>query len=875
MESMPPAIRHEELLAQMGWVQSLAASLVRDPNVAQDVAQETWLLALERPPRATTGPGLRAWLATVTRTLARQSVRSESRRTVREQKSLRREGQPTRGDPAASDIVARGEMQRLVVELVMELDEPSRSTLLLRYLEGLSAAQIAEHEGLKAATVRKRLQRGLEQMRERFDGRYEGNRATWVAALMPLALGRQAEAAAPATALLTGIKLQTALLGLSVVAAVVFVWQPWGDATAESDLGHGGDTAAVVAPPAPPMADQDPNERPAVRPLIGAAGPLAAGPGRTVVADVMAAPPGPVHGQVVDLAGRPVGDLLVRFEPDADQPADSRPDLSTTVARTDADGRFRLTRKAVVGSVRAASRDVATLFPSHVGRRQSPDELLVIVAPSLSLGGHVLGDEGLPVSGARLDLVLPADARTRLALPTDDQSPYVCKALTDTAGRFHFREAARMDGAELHVQAQGYERLVMPLPEHGATDLLLELERPEHSVRGRVIDAAGGPVVDALVSRGTQVMHTDADGRFAFYFTDAEEARRQRLPAGSMLHTVVAVKAGQREARRVVPLDETTGRADWPQELLLQLGAAPLSMSGRVVDVAGRPLPDLLVWLSDPSVFSFPYLDPDVSTERSGDDPEIEPIRVVENILAEAPDESWRRVSTDAEGRFTLHGLLEREYTLVAMDTQRLLRGTSAPAHAGNLDVEIVVDIGDVHRRLEGRVVTRDGEPVRGARVRARSEMYRVLGSSWIGTGPGGVTDDDGRFLLQDVPRAGTYLRVDGTGLIPTDFLRTGIEPQPEGLLLTMPQRLDLAVQLADPAEADRFELLDSLGEPLPLQRFQFRQRSLTAGGRLLSGRSEVVSVTDAAAFIVFHRGPEEVRREALHLQPGTVNIVR
>ncbi len=81
------AINQEELLAQMGWVQSLAWSLVRDPNVAQDVAQEAWLAALSRPPRATSGPGLRAWLASVTRTLARQSVRSERRRTAREHKA--------------------------------------------------------------------------------------------------------------------------------------------------------------------------------------------------------------------------------------------------------------------------------------------------------------------------------------------------------------------------------------------------------------------------------------------------------------------------------------------------------------------------------------------------------------------------------------------------------------------------------------------------------------------------------------------------------------------------------------------------------------------------------------------------------------------
>jgi len=50
----------------MGWVHGLARSLVRDPNQADDIAQEAWLRATEHPStNVSEARGLRAWLAGV------------------------------------------------------------------------------------------------------------------------------------------------------------------------------------------------------------------------------------------------------------------------------------------------------------------------------------------------------------------------------------------------------------------------------------------------------------------------------------------------------------------------------------------------------------------------------------------------------------------------------------------------------------------------------------------------------------------------------------------------------------------------------------------------------------------------------------------
>src|SRR4051812_39892834 len=130
------AISQGDILQHAAWVRRLALALVRNPDDADEVAQETWTAALSRPPREA-GP-LRPWLGGVARNLARMRARSSGRRA-------RREESATQPEPALSpeELVARAEMQQRVARRVLDLDEPFRSTLLLRYYEGCSAAEIA------------------------------------------------------------------------------------------------------------------------------------------------------------------------------------------------------------------------------------------------------------------------------------------------------------------------------------------------------------------------------------------------------------------------------------------------------------------------------------------------------------------------------------------------------------------------------------------------------------------------------------------------------------------------------------------------------------------------------------------------------------
>ncbi len=180
MSSSPPPVPIDELLRHAAWVRGLARSLVHDDAAADDALQETWTAALRSPPRdADTS---RAWLARVVRNAVRARGRADARRVRREEAVARSEGLE-----ATADVVARAEQHRRLVLALMELDEPYRRTLLLRFFEELPPRDVAARMQVPVETVRTRTRRGLALLRERLDDEEHGDRSRWVRALVPLA----------------------------------------------------------------------------------------------------------------------------------------------------------------------------------------------------------------------------------------------------------------------------------------------------------------------------------------------------------------------------------------------------------------------------------------------------------------------------------------------------------------------------------------------------------------------------------------------------------------------------------------------------------------------------------------------------------------
>jgi hypothetical protein len=171
-------------------------------------------------------------------------VRAASRRRVREEAvgDLGAEG----ASPEA--VLERLELQRTVVAMVEALDEPLRTTLLLRFFEGRAPAEIARAQGVPAGTVRWRISEGLRRLRERLDDAHGGRRASWRALLMPLA--------GPATSGEGGamrprsLPLAAKLAVLGATAAVVGVagtalWLHRGERTTPTTTGAASATAQL------------------------------------------------------------------------------------------------------------------------------------------------------------------------------------------------------------------------------------------------------------------------------------------------------------------------------------------------------------------------------------------------------------------------------------------------------------------------------------------------------------------------------------------------------------------------------------------------------------------------------------------------------
>jgi RNA polymerase sigma-70 factor (ECF subfamily) len=150
----------DRLLEHVAWVRRLAGRLCYDDARADDVAQETLLAALRTGPRDAVRP--RPWLAAVARSVVRRIRRTTERRDARERVAARPEALP-----ATDEIVVRASLLRAVVDAVLALPEPYRTTILLRFFEELPPRRIAERQGEPVETVRTRSKRGLAMLREK------------------------------------------------------------------------------------------------------------------------------------------------------------------------------------------------------------------------------------------------------------------------------------------------------------------------------------------------------------------------------------------------------------------------------------------------------------------------------------------------------------------------------------------------------------------------------------------------------------------------------------------------------------------------------------------------------------------------------------
>ncbi|QDV09648.1 putative RNA polymerase sigma factor FecI [Planctomycetes bacterium Poly30] len=181
MTTSDPHPRLEPLLQESAWLQSLARGLTHQEADRDDLVQDTWLSMLRGRARAAEQP--KSWLGTVARRTAQRRQRSQRRREDHETLSFG----GNRRAPGPEAAAERLDLAGVLVSELSKLDEPYRMDLYLRYYEGLTPTVIAERQGISASTLRGRLHRGRELLRQALVARDGRSWETWAALLLPLA----------------------------------------------------------------------------------------------------------------------------------------------------------------------------------------------------------------------------------------------------------------------------------------------------------------------------------------------------------------------------------------------------------------------------------------------------------------------------------------------------------------------------------------------------------------------------------------------------------------------------------------------------------------------------------------------------------------
>jgi RNA polymerase sigma-70 factor (ECF subfamily) len=134
-------------------VHGIVLARLRHTDV-DDVVQDVFVTALDRLGDLREPAAFGGWLAAI----ARHRATDHGRRIVAT-------------DSLVGDAVSTRDADRLealaILDTVRALPEAYRETLMLRLVEGMTGAEIAERTGLTAASVRVNLHRGMKLLREK------------------------------------------------------------------------------------------------------------------------------------------------------------------------------------------------------------------------------------------------------------------------------------------------------------------------------------------------------------------------------------------------------------------------------------------------------------------------------------------------------------------------------------------------------------------------------------------------------------------------------------------------------------------------------------------------------------------------------------
>ncbi len=723
----------EALLAHVGWMRELAQALLGDPAAADDVVQDSLIVAWRRAPRD--GGALEPWLSCVLRNLAWKRRRSALRRVEHEGRA---EGPRPQADPR--ETAERLDLQRRVLEAVQSLEEPLRTTLVLRYFEGRNSAEIAQLQGVPAGTVRWRLSRAIEELRGRLDERHDGSRAAWSALLAPFArplepalAGASLGAGAFSGAILMSLtsKWILAFLVASLAGAAWWIAQgiepgaaPLGVAasapveTPREQLDTQADSGASSAP-SPSRADVE------VAPAPNSA-PAAPAPAPRAVENVATR----IQARFVDEHGTPWRDVRASLI--------SRSSANEQVAsvHSSADGRVEFVWMLAPGSYRAPFRVFAKrsgcASAALVGVVEPGTSITlgdVVLGPAARIVGRVVDERGFALEGARIGIAPKKFSEydhDLLARHGDEEEFF--RAPTETSGA---------DGAfELSVQPgvwrvwghaakcrYGWSEpidVALGADVLGVTIVVPQL-RATDTISGRVTTPSGEPAPMAMLN-----VHYAGVSRTGSYFAVADDEGRFELLLLAKGAYSLRAQDAKRRFEEAIALDVPAGTRDLELRLALRdeieldvrdpAGEAIEGVSVEANSIgAGAPLNLAPNLRSDGSKYTFhrPQVGFTLDVNAPG--------HVSQQVRFERPEAAGSKLEFTLLPKPTLRGrVVANGAPLAGLHVQRL-------------------------REIEESTHQRDGFP-----------------SRWLGVEPSATTADDGSFALELDGDERWYVRVDG-----------------------------------------------------------------------------------------------------------------
>lgn len=546
-----------------------------------------------------------------------------------------------------------------------------------------------------------------------------------------------------------------------------------------------------------------------------------------------------LSGRVRDLFGIPVAGVSVRQV--------GAPQL----VRTDSDGRFRIDfdSKGAGHTLRVDDERWATVYECEVALGAAERDHFIVVAPAIEIAGQVVDEAGQGVSLADVSIDGLGLAASHFPLPLSGNRLAQFRTKTKADGSFVIDPAPLLSDAQpysLAAAQQGYRGAAVSLPRMSTRDVSLVLTRTvreDAQITGIVLLPDGGPAARARVRLGMTNARAGDDGRFA-------------LPIVEYLDDGLALAAGLDEYGPAVI--ESFGatvngnRPEAPPDVVLQLGPM-LEIRGVLLGEDGEPASSWQVSLHDATLISRRKFPPDA---------------------AEGLGKGSSSASTDQDGRFRLHSLLPREYTLLVRNTETLQSFYSAPIEAGDTNVVLRVPPDGLYASVKGIVVDLSGLPVEHADVAVGLMLHRSE-YGYAATSLDGVsTDAEGRFELSAVPKQLVHFQVSGDAVMPQHFeWQDGMDPEALVLEVALRCHFKLRVAATDVAFL-RYAVLDANGGELEITTHTAGAWSSNTRCELQVGDNPVRTVSQSAQTLRIFNGQAVLHEQSIWLDPQAVTEI-